>query len=179
MTDGILGSLGINMEYVIIVLVFIQVIFLFMLISVNMKYNRLKRSYTSFMKGKDGKTLEESFQNRIQELNEYAKRVEASEEKIRELYTLQRKAYQKKAIVRYNAFQNMNNNLSFVLACLNEENNGWILNSLHCGERTYTYVKEIIKGESYIELSSEENECLERAIFQEAYDIKDVELLQK
>lgn len=70
----------------------------------------------------------------------------------------------------------MENNLSFALALLNEENSGWILNSLNCGEKTYTYVKEIIKGESYIELSSEENECLERAIFQEAYDIKDVEL---
>ncbi|WP_251386810.1 DUF4446 family protein [Mediterraneibacter agrestimuris] len=176
MTDGILNRLGINIEYVIIALVFIQIVLFFMLISVNMKYNRLKRSYSSFMKGKDGKTLEESFQNRIHELNELAKRLETSEGKIKDLYKQQRKAYQKKAIVRYNALQNMNNNLSFVLAFLNEEDNGWILNSLHCGERTYTYVKEIVKGESYIELSSEEKECLERAIFQEAYDIKDIEL---
>lgn len=174
MTDGILSGLGINVEYVVIVLVFIQVVLFAMLVSSNMKYNRLKRSYSSFMKGKDGKTLEESFQDRMHELNEFAKRIEVSEEKIRELYKQQKKAYQKKAIVRYNAFKNMNNNLSFVLAFLNEENNGWILNSLHCGERTYTYVKEIVKGESYIELSSEERECLEKAIFQEVYDIKDV-----
>lgn len=176
MTDGILNSLGINVEYIVIALVFVQVILFVMLISANMKYNRLKRSYSSFMKGKDGKTLEESLQNRIHELDEYAKRLEVSEGKIRELYRQQRKAYQKKAIIRYNAFKNMNNNLSFVLGFLNEENDGWLLNSLHCGEKTYIYVKEIVKGESYIELSSEEKECLERAIFQEAYDIKDIDL---
>ena len=74
MTDGILNRLGINIEYVIIALVFIQIVLFFMLISVNMKYNRLKRSYSSFMKGKDGKTLEEISKNRIHELNELADR---------------------------------------------------------------------------------------------------------
>ena len=40
----------------------------------------------------------------------------------------------------------------------------------------YTYVKEIVKGESYIELSEEEKDSLEHAIFQEAYDIKDINI---
>ena len=30
----------------------------------------------------------------------------------------------------------------------------------------------MIKGESYIELSEEERDCLEKAIYQEEYDIK-------
>ena len=33
---------------------------------------------------------------------------------------------------------------------------------------------EIVKGESYIELSEEEQQCLEKAIYQEEYDIKDM-----
>ena len=176
MTGEILSSLGIDAGYLFILLFLIQVLLFIMLVRVNMKYTRLKRSYSSFMKGKDGKTLEESFKSRIADLDDMIKRVEISEEKIRKLCKEQRKSYQKKSIVRYNALQEMEGNLSFALAMLNEENSGWLLNSLQCGDRTYTYVKEIIKGESYIELSSEEKECLERAIFQEAYDIKDVEL---
>ena len=70
----------------------------------------------------------------------------------------------------------MGGNLSFVLTMLDEENNGWIFNAMHSREGCYTYIKEVVKGESYIELAEEEKECLERAIYQEAYDIKDVDL---
>lgn len=59
---------------------------------------------------------------------------------------------------------------------LDEENSGWVLNSMHSREGCYTYVKEIVKGESYIELSEEEKESLEHAIFQEAYDIKNINI---
>ena len=38
---------------------------------------------------------------------------------------------------------------------------------MHCREGCYNYIKEIVKGESYIELSEEEAESLERAIYQE------------
>ena len=43
---------------------------------------------------------------------------------------------------------------------------------MHSREGCYTYIKEIIKGESYIELAEEERKCLEKAIYQEEYDIK-------
>ena len=45
---------------------------------------------------------------------------------------------------------------------------------MHSREGCYTYIKEIIKGESYIELSEEERQCLEKTIYQEEYDIKDM-----
>ena len=56
----ILSNIGLDPVYLIILLFLIQVLLFVMLISVNMKYNRLKTSYSSFMKGKDGKNLEES-----------------------------------------------------------------------------------------------------------------------
>lgn len=176
MISGVLSGLGIDVGYLIILLFLIQVLLFVMLISVNMKYNRLKRIYTSFMRGKDGKTLEESFQSRFQELDEVLERTAASEEKIGELYKKLKQTYQKKGIVRYDAFHEMGGNLSFVLTMLDEENNGWIFNAMHSREGCYTYIKEVVKGESYIELAEEEKECLERAIYQEAYDIKDVDL---
>lgn len=176
MTSEILGSLGIDSGYLIILLFLIQVLLFVMLIRVNMKYNRLKRSYSSFMKGKDGKNLEESMISRFSELDELSERVVTSEEKIQEIYKSLKQTYQKKGIVKYDAFHEMGGNLSFVLTMLNEENSGFIFNAMHSREGCYTYIKEVVKGESYIELAEEERECLERAIFQEAYDIKDVEL---
>ena len=50
---------------------------------------------------------------------------------------------------------------------------------MHSRGGCYTYIKEIVKGESYIELAEEEKESLERAIFQEAYDIRDAEFAKK
>ncbi len=176
MTSGILGNLGIDIGYLIIALLLIQLLLFIMLISVNMKYNRLKRSYSSFMKGKDGKTLEESFQSKFKKLDELAVKTDASEEKIKEIYKKLKQTYQKNGIVRYDAFHEMGGNLSFVLTMLNDENSGWIFNAMHSREGCYTYIKEVVKGESYIELAEEEKECLERAIFQEAYDLKDVNL---
>ena len=34
----------------------------------------------------------------------------------------------------------------------------------------YTYIKEIVRGESYIEISEEEAESLDQAVYQEMYD---------
>lgn len=46
---------------------------------------------------------------------------------------------------------------------LNDQNSGFIFNSIHSREGSYTYIKEIIKGESYVALGDEEAEALEIA----------------
>lgn len=176
MTGEMLGSLGVGAGYLIILIFLIQILLFVLLISVNMKCNRLKRSYGSFMRGKDGKSLEKSFRAKFHELDDIIKRTEASEQRIREISKTLRQSYCKKAIVRYDALNEGNGDLSFVLTMLNRQNSGWIFNSMHSKTGCYTFIKEIVKGESYIELTAEEKECLERAIFQEAYDIKDVDL---
>lgn len=73
--------------------------------------------------------------------------------------------YQKVGVVKYDAFKEMGGKLSFVLALLNKDNNGFILNSVHSSrEGCYTYMKEIIKGESFLELSADERTALNRAL---------------
>ena len=66
----------------------------------------------------------------------------------------------------------MGGKLSFALAMLDNNNNGWIINAMHSREGCYTYVKEIVKGESYVELAEEEAEALDRAIFHDAYNME-------
>ena len=80
------------------------------------------------------------------------------------------KSYQKVGIVKYDAFNEMGGKLSFALAMLDNNNTGWILNAMHSREGCYTYVKEIVKGESYVELAEEEAEALDKAIFEDGYE---------
>lgn len=175
MENSLLTRLGIDPAYFIILLFLIQVLLFILLISVNMKYNRLKVSYNSFMKGKDGKNLEESILARFAELDELTELTKENGQNIQDIYKKLKSHYQKLGIVKYDAFHEMGGNLSFALTMLDEEDNGWILNAMHSREGCYTYIKEVVNGESYIELSSEEKECLEKAVYQEKYDLRDME----
>ena len=161
---GILGSLGIDPFYLFVILFVLQVAIIVLLCLVYDKYNRLQNSYNVFMKGKNGKSLEKSIFRRFEKLKKIEKLAEENREEIDKIY--------KKMEVKYDAFHEMGGDLSFALTMLDENNTGWILNAMHSREGCYTYIKEVIKGESYIELSEEERDCLEKAIYQEEYDIK-------
>ena len=58
----------------------------------------------------------------------------------------------------------MGGKLSFSLALLSQNNDGFIINAMHSREGCYTYIKEIIDGNSVITLSEEEQEALDMAL---------------
>lgn len=167
MESKILEKIGIDPGIILIVMAILIVILFFIAINASMKYSRLKASYNSFMKGKDGKNLEDSIFERFDELDELTKIALKNRKEIRTLQGDLLKTLQKVGILRYDAFNEMGGNLSFALTLLDGNNNGYIINSMHSREGCYNYIKEIVKGESYIELSGEELESLERAIYQE------------
>ncbi len=165
-----LTSLGITPAFIFLLLF---VILLFLLyVNVTMKYNRLKSSYMTFMRGKDGKTLEESMKERFAEVDTILKVTKQNRSDIREINRRLEGNYQKLGIVKYDAFNEMGGKLSFALAMLDGKNNGWVINAMHSREGCYTYVKEIVKGESYVELAEEEAEALDKAIFQDPYELE-------
>ena len=96
-------------------------------------------------------------------------RLKNSRADVKEMYRRTEHCIQKCGIVKYDAFNEMGGKLSFALALLDSNNTGWIMNAMHSREGCYTYVKEILKGESYVELSEEEAEALDRAIYSEDY----------
>ena len=167
MESKILETLGID-PGIIIIAMFVLIAVLFLLvISANMKYTRLKSSYNSFMRGKDGRTLEDSIFERFEELDKLTASTLKNRQAIRKINEEMMSNLQKVGIYKYDAFQEMGGKLSFALTLLDGNNSGYIINSMHSREGCYNYIKEIVKGESYIELSEEEAESLERAIFQE------------
>ena len=69
--------------------------------------------------------------------------------------------------MKYDAFNEMGGKLSFALVLLDKENNGFVMNAMHSREGCYTYIKEIINGESFIALGNEEQEALDKALGKE------------
>lgn len=176
MENSILFNMGIDPFYIIVFMFLLIVVLFIMIITSDMKYKRLKGSYNIFMRGKDAKSLEASMMHRFQVLDDVMAICKQNQEDIRGLNKSVLRNYQKIGIVKYDAFQEMGGKLSFALTMLDGRDNGYIINSMHSREGCYTYVKEIVKGKSYIELAEEEAESLERAIYQESYGL-DIEMI--
>ena len=68
MDSKILKALGIDPAFIFIFLLILIIVLFVLYVNVTMKYNRLKSSYLTFMRGKDGKTLEESMKERFAEV---------------------------------------------------------------------------------------------------------------
>jgi hypothetical protein len=67
-------------------------------------------------------------------------------------------------VVRYNAIANTGADLSFAIALLDQNNNGFVLNGIYSRDGSYTYAKPIENGQSKYNLSDEEKEALTKAI---------------
>jgi len=169
-----LNELGIDPITIIIVMILLQCLIIMLLIGSHVKYYRMRKNYASFMRGKNGMNMEESILSKFEEIDKYIRITDENAKDIKEIYRRIGKHYQKVGIVKYDAFLEMGGNLSFALTLLDQDDTGFIMNVLHSRDGCYTYIKEIIKGESYIELAEEESESLERAIFQEEYAIKNL-----
>ena len=155
---------GIESDMIIIGIAAVLVILLVLLIVALSKIGKLKKQYNVFMDGTDGKSLEETFQKKFENMdfiNDELKKIQGRLELIDENLL---KTYQKVAIVKYDAFKEIGGTLSFVLVLLTKDNDGFILNSMHSNsEGCYTYIKEVKSGEVFVALSEEERQALEQA----------------
>lgn len=155
--------LGFDSDFVIIGLVLFVIILLILNI-VNMnQIRKLKKRYKIFMSGKSAKTLEDTLIKRLDQVDNLIAANSANEENIKKLFGNMKFTFQKVGLVKYDALHEMGGKLSFSLALLNETNDGFIMNAVHSREGCYTYVKEIVGGNSIIALADEEQEALDMA----------------
>lgn len=156
--------LGIDSEYILIGLACFVALLLIILLVNMIQIRKLKKKYKMFMDGKNAKTLEESIMSRMDQIDYLISSNERNEKNIKNILKNMKNTFQKVGLVKYDAFQEMGGKLSFSLALLNEVNDGFIINAMHSREGCYTYIKEIIDGNSIITLAGEEKEALEMAI---------------
>lgn len=155
-----------NMEFVLIGVAAAVLILLILLIItiVNLtQIIKLKKRYRKFMGDADAKSLEETIENHLNEIDGLIASNAENNVNISQLKNQIQFAFQKVGLVKYDAFQEMGGKLSFSLCLLNEKEDGFIINAMHSREGCYTYIKEIIAGKCVIILSDEEKEALEMA----------------
>lgn len=167
MNSAILNNIGlgnIDIAYILIgMLVMIIVLMVLVIIQIS-NTSKLKKKYSRFMQGKDAKSLEQDIIG-LYEDNKFLKTsTEKNRKDIRNLYKKTESAFQKAGIVKYDAFREMGGKLSFSLALLDENNNGFILNSVHSTEGCYSYTKVVKNGECNISLGEEEKQALSMAM---------------
>ena len=144
----IFDSMGIDSGIIIIVLLVIVIIIIGLMISNGMRLTRLERKYKMFMKGSDAQSLEKKdHEHAIKALEQHFKII-----------------FSKYGVEKYDAFDDVGGKLSFALALLDKDNTGLILNAVHSRDNCFLYLKEIVKGESYVMLSQEEVEALRKAV---------------
>ena len=156
--------LGFDSDYIIIGLAAVVLILLILTIVNVAQMRKLKKSYKVFMTGKNGKNIEETLIKRLNQVDSLIESNDENEKNIETICKNMKFTYQKMGLIKYDAFHEMGGKLSFSLAMLDVRNNGFIINAMHTREGCYTYIKEIVDGNSIIVLSEEEKEALNRAM---------------
>lgn len=158
------NSWGIDGSYIVIGIFGIMLVMIILYIVLLSKFKKYKKNYDTFMQGKDGKDLETAILDKFEQLDNTSDQVAINAADIATLVDNLKFSYQKFAITKYDAFKEMGGKLSFSLCMLTDNNDGFVLTSVHSSnEGCYIYIKEIIKGESYVILGEEEKKVLQNA----------------
>jgi len=141
----------------ILFLVFINAFFLWYFYKTDKKVNAI------FENGKI-KSFKDILLGQKDKNKELEEKIEKAFLKIKNLDDISKITIQKTGIVRFNPFNNMGGNQSFVIALLDGKNNGFVVSSLFVKEGNRVYAKSIKAGKSDHALSTEELEAIDNAI---------------
>ena len=154
--DTILISLIIS-AIIILVLVIVNAFLLWYFYQTNKKIDVLLE------KGKI-KDFKDIFLSQKERNDDLEKDIKETFLKIQNLEDISRRTIQKTGIVRFNPFNEMGGNQSFIIAMLDDRNNGFVISSLFVKDGNRVYTKEIKGGKSDYMLSDEESRAIQKAI---------------
>ncbi len=159
-----MGLGGLDLSIVLIILVVLVVVLTALVIILLIRTNKLTANYRKFMTGRNVKSLESEIVGLFEDNKAMKEQITENRHDIRSICKQMRGVYQKCSIIRYDAFKEMGGKLSFCLTLLNEDNDGFILNSVHSSAGCYNYLKQIKGGRCEIDLGAEEQKSLDSAL---------------
>jgi len=140
------------------------VVLLIVSIIQEVKINKTKEKYNTFVRGMNGIDIEGLFIQTNRDINDIKRDINLFEQNINNIETKLAFSIQKIGFLRYNAFDDMGSELSYSIAILDNFQNGFILTSIFGRENSVSYAKPIKNGNSSIPLSAEELIAIDRAI---------------
>lgn len=133
-------------------------------IVLHVKISALQKKYQFFMNGDNGSSLERKLSVEVKELRDAAESMEMLFREQQKIRAVQHHTIQKIGFVKYNAFENIGNDLSFALTLLDGNNNGVCISSIYGRNESRIFSKSIVRGKSVTSLSQEELESLNQAL---------------
>lgn len=155
---------GLDSDYFLIGFGVVLLIFLILLIVQTIRIGKLNKRLNNFLKGKDGKSLEETLIHRLDQIDDVSRQNEENKRNVKKINTRLKNTFCRFGIVKYDAFSESGGKLSFVITLLDEKKDGYILNVVHAHDGSYSYVKDVVAGNPIVNLGTEEEECLEKAL---------------
>ena len=130
----------------------------------HIRLGSLKKKYDFFMQGDNGASLERKLSVEVSEIRDAAKGLESLLTEQAAIRNTQSNTIQKIGFIKYNAFENIGNDLSFALTLLDGNNNGICISRIYGRNESRIFSKPIVKGKSLVSLSQEELESLNEAL---------------
>lgn len=158
------GLFSVDILYIVLGLAGVSLITFLIAIIALVKAVKLKKRYNVFMEGEDGKSVEKLVKENLDSIEQIRTASEKNSKAVKDIYEKMQYAFQKVGIIKYDAFHEMGGKLSFALCMLDKLNNGYIINVMHSNNGCFAYIKEVVDGNSYIELGDEEKQALEQAV---------------
>ena len=167
MTSNIFSKMGLaNIDPGILILVlFVISIALIVLLIVNLvKTSNIIKKYNKFMQGEQAISLEDQIQNLIENVDILNNQSDVHTKDINTLFYKHQSTFQKMGLTKYDAYKEMGGKLSYALTVLDENDNGFLINSVHNSTGCYSYTKRIKQGGCDLDLSNEEKDSLNKAL---------------
>lgn len=156
-------NIEINIFEVIILIINVMLLILYILNC--MKLSKLRKNYATFMtKLGKGENINEMLEGYVKNVDEIKAENKEIIEYCQKLDDRSNDYLKKMGMVRYNAYKDTGSNLSFALAILDNENNGFVLNGIYARDNSNIYAKPVVNGKSEYVLSNEEEEAIRKAI---------------
>lgn len=142
----------------------VNIIFFIWLFVLSYFFIKLKNHYQNLISKTKKEKLDEVLELLLEKDIKIEKDIYVIKQELQNQINLSRYYFQKIGLIRYNPFDKTGGKQSFVIALLNKENSGLILNFIYTKEGLRVYTKKVSqgKGEEY-ELSDEEKQAIEKS----------------
>lgn len=163
MKSSLLDKIGIDPAIILIILLVLVIVLFGLVFYLMANIKKRNKDIKRLLSGKTAGDMEEIILDRFAEMDAVKNNSKRLTKEHKEIQETLAACISKIGLVKYDAFEGMGGSLSFAVAFLDSRNNGVVLNCMHSREGCFAYAKELIKGESYVALSDEEKEAIERA----------------
>ena len=155
---------GSTIDIIVLILLAAVIVLAIFLILQGRKMKNLEQRLYDLSAGSDGESLEDMLVRILDNYDGINKQLDQNTGDIRDIYRRLHGVVQKVGLVKYDAFSQMGGNLSSVIALLDQDNNGILLNTVQNVDGCYSYVKGVRGGRSDVAYTDEEQEAIDMAM---------------